>query len=463
MIRSVLKYSTLLLITLMWQLIIYGQQAKQTSTAIFWDSSSSMADRNLEKEFEFLEAYFTDNPACSVTLVNFSNAILRQEKFQITQGHWGLLKERLTATVYDGGTSYEDFAAISDSDDILIFTDGHQNVSTESPYLSGNVSIVNSRRDFNRTNINLLAILSRGTFYNLIEGPSKPPTKAVTYSGVIQGSEGLSYKVEIGIKGKEGSTIKPDINGSYAIEAEMGEVLVVTTDDGKRLEKPLGKNKNIDIWISTNEEIKLEEVVVTGVQEEKVEEKITAYGTKNTDAVGYAVQSITEDQISDVSTTVNNATQGKFSGVRLGQNDDLSQVIMRPSNSLLGNNYGLIVVDGVPLGQSNSGAGLSNPGPSNVISKGSQVNSTAFLDPKNIADITVLKGLAATNRYGSMGANGVILIRTKTGTFGKAGEKKDLARLNDNIYEGKLKVSPKTLVTPYLKALKGGEEPQGGL
>jgi TonB-dependent SusC/RagA subfamily outer membrane receptor len=85
------------------------------------------------------------------------------------------------------------------------------------------------------------------------------------------------------------------------------------------------------------------------------------------------------------------------------------------------------------------------------------VQKAGFIDPKNIASITVLKSLAATNRYGSLGSNGAILITTKTASFGTTKEKKDLTLLTDNVYDGKIIVSNKTLVTPYLKELKKGK------
>jgi TonB-dependent SusC/RagA subfamily outer membrane receptor len=278
---------------------------------------------------------------------------------------------------------------------------------------------------------------------NLGKNKKQDPAGSNKYFGTIQGTGITGRRVQISIKNRPDQLIQPKEDGSYSILAKSGDVLVVRTDKGQFVEKELGDNRNIDIWLNSTDQIRLEEVVLTGVQEEPVEEALTAYGDKNKDAVGYAVQSITDEDISEISTTVSRATQGKFSGVRLGQNDDLSQAIIRPSNSILGNNYGLIVVDGVALKQSNSATG--------------EIQSTTYLDPNNIAKITVLKGLAATNRFGSMGANGVILITTKTATIGKKEEYRDLALVNDNVYEGKLKVSAKTLVTPYLKALKGAK------
>ena len=439
--------------------LVLTAQLKNTTTTLCWDTSLSMKERDLDKEFSYLESFFTAHPDNEVSLLLFSNGIHTKENFSVRSGHWGLLKERLKAVDYDGGTSFRGLADYTRGGEVLIFTDGHQNTRIQSPYFEGNLTVVNSQAYFNQANLNLLAILSGGELVNFAIQEVADEDNTQEYFGRVQGSSTKARIQRISVKG-EMHGVKPGPDGSYAIEAKQGDVLVIEEQGGRLTEKVLGPNRKIDIWLSDNNEIALEEVVVTGLREEEEAVTITPYGERNTDAVGYAVQSITEEQIGAVSTTVNNATQGKFSGVRLGQNDDLSQVTMRPSNSIQGNNYGLIIVDGV-IGHQSSSAKVelsknALPAPGGA----GQFSSTAYLDPQNIADITVLKGLAATNRYGAAGANGVLLIRTKSGTYGKGSDKIDLALLNDNIYEGKLKVSSKTLVTPYLKALKSGKNLQ---
>ncbi len=426
---------------------ILAQEDTIVETTLLWDASLSMKDRDIDKDFSFLESYFAVQPDTEVTLLLFSNAVQARENFSIRSGRWGLLKQRLSEVDYDGGTSFKGLSDYAKGRNILIFTDGYQNTNTESPSFKGNVLVVNSKADFNQANLNLLAILSGGSIVNLAKKSNRDETGLKRYYGNLQGIGISNRDVQISIKGSQNNTVRPAEDGSYSIQAKEGDILVVTDSAGNGLEKVLEKTENIDIRLSADDEIALEEVVLTSEKEEPEEQTNTGYGKINKDAVGYAVQTISEDQISDVSTTINNALQGKFSGVRLGQNDDLSQIIIRPSNSVLGNNYGLIVVDGIPLQQSTSG-------------RGGVVAGTEFLDPKNIADVTVLKGLAATNRFGSMGSNGVVLIRTKTAIFNQSAEKKDLALIDDNIYTGKLNVSSKMLVTPYLKALKKGKNLQ---
>lgn len=467
MIEKLLKYA-LLFIAISAGNISFAQETAASSVTICWDSSLSMKERNLEEEYRFLEEYFTAHPKAEVSVLVFSNTIVARESFQVNDGRWGLVKEMLSNVNYDGATSFNGLSDLAGSGDILLFTDGHQNTNSESPYFQGQLYLINSKPDYNQANLNLLTILNEGNLFNLAEKKDLGDKTLSRYFGTIQGDQLLNRRVQISLKGKTDESIRPDENGAYEIYAEEGDIMVISTAGGKQVENQLGDSRNIDIWLGSTGEIELEEVVVTGIQEEAVEQKITALGPKNADAVGYAVQSITDEDIADISVTVNNATQGKFSGVRLGQNDDLSQVIMRPSNSINATNYGLIVVDGVPLPRADSSDGVvtgtgpfqipqtNATGPNDMRKSSSAAGGTGFLNPQNIANITVLKGLAATNRFGSMGANGVILITTKTGTFGggRKGEIKDLARLTDNIYDGKLKVAPKTLVTPYLKSLK---------
>ncbi len=428
-------------------LLIAAQSAGTKRTTIFWDCSLSMQNRIVEKEWTFLENYFSENPDVDINLVLFSNDVLEKASYNVRSGNWNSLKLYLNEVNYDGGTSYSGLATHAVGEDIIMFTDGHQNTYVESPYFSGNFTAVNSRENFDQANLNLLTILNSGSLVNLAANPKSDPVTEQTYFGRIQGAQLQERQVQISIKDRLGSYITPEADGTYSVRAFPGEILLVREPGGRQVEKVLRQNTNIDIWLGGTGEIMLEEVTVTGVREEPSEEKLTAYGIQKADAIGYAVQSIDEEDIPEASTDVSNAIQGKFSGVQLGQNDDISQTIIRTITSINSNNYPLIVLDGVPMPKSNSsGYNSTNP-----------TQSSTFLDPRNIESITVLKSLAATNRYGSLGNNGAFLITTKTGTYGKAVEKRDLARVKGNVYDGKLKVSAKTLVTPYLKALRNAK------
>ena len=99
--------------------------------------------------------------------------------------------------------------------------------------------------------------------------------------------------------------------------------------------------------------------------------------------------------------------QAKVPGVQVVDNNEPGggmSIRIRGGTSVNASNEPLFVIDGVPLAV---GGGVS-----------SGRNPMNFLNPADIATITVLKDASATAIYGSRGANGVILISTKTGGTG---------------------------------------------
>lgn len=158
-------------------------------------------------------------------------------------------------------------------------------------------------------------------------------------------------------------------------------------------------------------EIALGEVVVTGEKPDANESVTTAYGTKSKESVGYAVKTINADEVTAIETDVSTALDGKVSGLNVGPSlsgrANLSKATMRGMSSFFQTNHPLIVIDGVPLERTGEQATLLGV-------ESNYLSNYDFIDPNNIAEFTILKGLAATNRYGSKGNNGVILITTKT-------------------------------------------------
>lgn len=445
--RTNVKLMLLMLFSVMHMAI--GQTKKNIT--ICWDVSLSMQTGNLEKEFGFLDDYFNYFKETDVTLLTFSNQLISKDEFTVSTANWLPLKEKLLNLSYDGGTSFDFLADYVEDGDVLLFTDGKRSLGTAIPNFDGDLYVINGKDDFDRATLNLLVIINNGDLANLVEGESLKTTSTniQQYRGnIYSGTKGLS-NAEVYLKGDKGKLSRSDQMGAFKIDAKEGDTLIVTYGNQTK-EQVLGKELSLDFSFK-EAGILLEEVVVTEnakVEEEKI---TTAYGKEKKERLGYAVQSIKDEDILDITTDASNAVKGKFSGVKLGQNDDLSQITIRGNTSILGNNYGLIVIDGIPTNRSNS---------STAIAGGGGLANTGFIDPNNIAEITVLKGYAATNRYGSLGVNGVLLITTKTAMVKAGGGKKDLARLTNNVYDGKVKVSNKTLVTPYLKELKKGKNLQ---
>ena len=141
---------------------------------------------------------------------------------------------------------------------------------------------------------------------------------------------------------------------------------------------------------------------------------VTALGiTREKKALGYAAQDISGDNLKRTAeTNIVNALAGKSAGVYVqsasGNVGASSRIIIRGNSSLRDDNQPLFVVDGIPVDNSLTamGGGMT----SNDFG-----NAAADINPSDIAEMTILKGANAAALYGSRGANGVILITTKSG------------------------------------------------
>ncbi|CAN5475475.1 SusC/RagA family TonB-linked outer membrane protein [soil metagenome] len=149
---------------------------------------------------------------------------------------------------------------------------------------------------------------------------------------------------------------------------------------------------------------------------------VTAFGIqRDRRALGYGVAEVTAENITDRNQTdLSRALTGQLPGVDVGATGGLTgsgtDIVIRGFSTLTGSNAPLIVVDGVRFD------GGRNTTDSWFQGGGAQTtpNRLLDLDPQNIADVTVLKGLSATVLYGEQGRNGVILIETKSGSFREA-------------------------------------------
>ena len=179
-------------------------------------------------------------------------------------------------------------------------------------------------------------------------------------------------------------------------------------------------NKVIDI-------MGLSEVTITLLEGEVLDEiVVTGLGIKKEKkALGYAVTTIGAADINlKPEADVARVLRGKVAGVDISQTSGLAgsgtNVIIRGYSSLTGTNQPLFVVDGVPF-NSDTNADRS-------FDRGGATASSRFLDldPNNIAEVSVLKGLSATVLYGEAGRNGVILITTKSGDAGNINKKMEV-------------------------------------
>lgn len=196
-----------------------------------------------------------------------------------------------------------------------------------------------------------------------------------------------------------------DIDGNFEVTIpESGGTLIFSSVGYQTQEVIIGTQSVINIAMPLDIQ-QLDEVVVIGYgQIEKGD--ITGVVSK--------VDSRTFNR--GVLTSPDQLIAGKVAGVQITSNSgrpgDQVSIRLRGGTSLSASNEPLFVVDGVPLDNS-----AHNPG---GMTGGR--NPLNFINPADIADITVLKDASAAAIYGSRGANGVIIITTKSGASSEPGK-----------------------------------------
>lgn len=197
-----------------------------------------------------------------------------------------------------------------------------------------------------------------------------------------------------------------DVNGKYTIYVPQNSTtLQFSFLSMKTKDVEIAGRKVIDVVLET-EMLGLQEVVVTalGISREKK-------------SLGYSTQSVSGDAVTAIKTdNFVNTLSGKISGVNIKANGNMggsTNIIIRGSKSLTGNNQALFVIDGVPIDNSNT----NNEGEVTGRSGYDYGNAASDINPNDIESIDVLKGAAASALYGSRAANGVIMITTKKGSY----------------------------------------------
>ena len=113
----------LLVFMLLMTNLVFAQEVNRNTT-ICWDTSLSMLDRDLEKEFDLLDKVFQRSPNQTVQLILF-NVVTEEKEFQIIDGDWSALKDVLIQSKADGATIYDGLVDLIKNDHVYFFTDGN--------------------------------------------------------------------------------------------------------------------------------------------------------------------------------------------------------------------------------------------------------------------------------------------------------------------------------------------------
>ncbi|CAI8335816.1 MAG: TonB-dependent receptor SusC [Flavobacterium sp. SCGC AAA160-P02] len=415
-------------------------QNTSKNVTLLWDASYSMVDRDLMIDLEYLDLYFQKNPEVSLSLITFSNEIILDQLYNITNANWDALKKELRNTIYDGATNF-DKIKVADfvfSDEVLLFSDGYS-FNNKFPKISPTVTVISSGKSINREFLKEIAQKSGGDFidFNAQNKTNKFLSEPLTIRGKVTDSNGNLPNVTVISKQNNiiRATSVTDSLGNYSIVAMVSDSLEFRYMGKTTVLTNIPSNGIKNINMNDQDEF-LDEFTIENSNKEMIN---TGNGMVDKKRLGYSVKSISGNSISAINTDARGAVVGKFAGLEVSNSDQLSQFLGRGRyTTIKGNQYGLIVLDGVPIKQSNSSTGF--------------VSKTNFINPENIESITYLKGLAATNIYGSQGSNGVLLIKSKTGS--SSFKKKKAKKIGNTPYYEEDVAITNIINRPYIKEIK---------
>lgn len=210
----------------------------------------------------------------------------------------------------------------------------------------------------------------------------------ITLSGNVKDTTGEPIiGASIVEKGNTNNGTITDFDGNFSLKVPANTTVIVSYIGMKTQEVAIKGKTKIDVTL-TDDAKALDEVVVIG------------YGTARRKDLTGSVATVSSETLAAI--PVANATealQGKMAGVQIttteGSPDAEMRIRVRGGGSITGDNTPLFIVDGFP------------------------VESISDIPATDIEDITVLKDASSTAIYGSRGANGVIIVTTKSGKEGK--------------------------------------------
>jgi TonB-linked SusC/RagA family outer membrane protein len=224
-------------------------------------------------------------------------------------------------------------------------------------------------------------------------------------TGTVEDQLGPVAGAAVQIKGTTTGTVT-DVDGKFVLNASPGQTLVVSFIGYVTKEVRFAGEPSLSIRLEEDSKL-IDEVVVT------------ALGiTKEAKALGYAVSTIDAGELTKVGTpNFAAALYGKAPGVRIqsmqgGVAGGVS-INVRGLSSLEGNTQPLVILNGVPIRNGNTGDTSKDFGSIGNSSSRVRANGLVDINPEDIESLSILKGAAATALYGSEAANGAIVITSK--------------------------------------------------
>ncbi len=204
---------------------------------------------------------------------------------------------------------------------------------------------------------------------------------------VVDGSGAPVIGAGVVLEGAKNSGTVTDIDGTFSLKVPEKGRLVISCVGFETLYVPLSASRSSYSIVLHEDSILLDDVVVVG------------YGVQKKESVVGAISQVGgETLVNSGLSNITNAMAGKLSGVTTLQSSgqpgqDDAEIIIRGVSSF-NNSSPLVLVDGIE-------------------------RDFASIDPNEVENISVLKDASATAVFGAKGANGVIIVTTKSGKEGR--------------------------------------------
>jgi len=195
---------------------------KPKKLCIYWDNSSSMAKRNIEKELSFIDEYIKSLKTVNIYLTTFSNDITKAKRFQSGKFQFKNIKKAIKNTIYDGGTSLgvlNTKKLQKNCEEALIFTDGISNFGNNKPILTIPAYFINSNLTAEHSYMRYLSNLSGGKYINLQNTTVKKAIFEINHQSMrvisILASKNIEPNISIG-ELKDSLTVVGIVKNKYS-------------------------------------------------------------------------------------------------------------------------------------------------------------------------------------------------------------------------------------------------------
>tara|TARA_B100001179_G_scaffold233171_1_gene229869 strand:+ start:5236 stop:8253 length:3018 start_codon:yes stop_codon:yes gene_type:complete len=406
---------------------------------LLWDNADRMRNRNTQEELTVLSQYLKYQETVEVTAIVTNSAETHTQTFRC-EGECPEVISFLEQFGYMGTSNYTELETLTSSqtDAIVLFSDGTSVLSTLPESAQVPVFAINSLHNANHKSLQKLSFISDGHYVNLPSTPIDQAWQLMAYEladekrydepkrseefviGKVVNTEGQPINGAVVRVKNSFSEVITDGDGAFKVPASDGDVVIFSYIGVRPLEVTVNTGDKLTITMALQAEL-LDEVVLDGKpKKEKVQ---TVLGERDADAIATSVQRLTEKDIDASHQTLDQLIR-KLPGVLvtgLGNDKRYSFPNSMGSSSTLDTNP-IIVIDGIIYQQKD---GLEN---------------LPTIDLQRIKSIEALKYAHSTSaRFGTLGAYGAIIIKTEASAAAAQNKKIDTPSLlvqgNDYQYD----------------------------